>query len=215
MKKNLYKKKFYKKKTKLCEKISLKHKECKTEFCTTRANSKYEDYCAYCFGNLYKNSPKIRNFKTKERLVVDYIKEQYPNYDWIFDKIIEDGCSLKRPDIYLDLGYQILIIEIDENQHNCYEDICENKRIMTLSQDVNHRPIVFLRFNPDKYVNEENESVPSCFSITKITGALKVNNKINWNKRLETLKENIDIWIKKETNKTIELVKLFYDNIKK
>jgi hypothetical protein len=192
--------------------IDVKHPKCKVEFCTILANKKYEGYCAYCYGNLFPDDPKIKNFKTKERLVVDYIKEQYKNYDWIFDKTILDGCSNRRPDIYLDLGYQILIIEVDENQHRQYEDICENKRMMILSQDVNHRPIIFIRFNPDKYINEENKNVPSCFSITK-NGALKVNVKKNWNHRLEILKDNIDYWIEKETNKTIELVQLFYDEV--
>jgi hypothetical protein len=192
--------------------LKLKDKQCKSDFCDTQISNKaYEGHCAYCYSNLYPDSPIVRNFKTKERLVVDYLKDQYKDYDWIFDKIISDGCSKKRPDIYLDLGYQILIIEVDENQHRQYEDICENKRMMTLSQDVDHRPIVFIRFNPDKYINEENKSVPSCFSITKATGALKVNIQKNWNNRLKTLKEHIDYWIEKETNKTIELVQLYYD----
>jgi hypothetical protein len=191
--------------------IDVVNKRCKTEFCDTQVKNNYEGYCAYCYGNLFPDSPIVRNFKTKERLVVDYIKDQYKDYDWVFDKTISDGCSKKRPDIYLDLGYQIIIIEVDENQHRQYEDICENKRMMALSQDVNHRPIVFIRFNPDKYVNEEKKNVPSCFSITKATGALKVNVKKNWNNRLETLKENIDYWIEKTTNKTIELVQLYYD----
>ena len=64
-------------------------------------------------------------------------------------------CSKRRPDLFLDLGYQILIIEIDENQHLDYDCSCENKRIMELSQDVGHKPIVFIRFNPDEYCNDE------------------------------------------------------------
>jgi hypothetical protein len=194
--------------------INVVSPRCKTEFCDTQVTNKaYEGYCAYCFGNLYPNSPVIRNFKTKERLVVDYIKEYFKDYDWIFDKTINDGCSNRRPDIYLDLGYQILIIEVDENQHRYVENICENKRMMILSQDVNHRPIVFIRFNPDKYINEENKLVPSCFSIVETTGALKVNSKTKWMHRLEILKDNIDYWIEKETNKTIKLVQLFYDEV--
>jgi hypothetical protein len=194
--------------------IDVVNPRCKTEFCNTQiCNKSYEGYCAYCYANLYPNSPVVRNFKTKERLVVDYIKDQYKDYDWVFDKTISDGCSKKRPDIYLDLGYQILIIEVDENQHRQYEDICENKRMMILSQDVNHRPIVFIRFNPDKYINEENKLVPSCFSIVETTGALKVNSKTKWMNRLEILKDNIDYWIEKETNKTIKLVQLFYDEV--
>lgn len=57
------------------------------------------------------------------------------NY-WIHDKIIKDGCSLKRPDLLLDMGSHIINIEIDENSHTNYDNSCKNKRIMTLSQNV-------------------------------------------------------------------------------
>jgi hypothetical protein len=125
------------------------HKKCKTDLCNTIIyNPVYKGHCARCYGNLFPDSPLIRNFKTKERFVVDFIREQYPDLTWKFDKIVEDGCSRRRPDIYLDLGYQVIIIEVDENQHKFYENICENKRIMEISQDVGHRPIVFIRFNP-------------------------------------------------------------------
>jgi hypothetical protein len=195
--------------------VNVADKRCKTEFCDTHIwNKAYEGYCAFCYGNLYPDSPVVRNFKTKERLVVDYIKDQYQyqyeDYDWIFDKKITDGCSKRRPDIYLDLGYQVLIIEVDENQHRQYENICENKRMMILFQDVG-RPIVFIRFNPDTYTDNNNKKIKSCFSIDK-KGSLKVNNKTNWNNRLLQLKENIDYWIEKKTNKTIELVQLFYNS---
>ena len=49
----------------------------------------------------------------------------------------------------LDLGYQVVVVEVDENAHVGYS--CENKRLMKLSKDVFHRPIVFIRFNPDAY----------------------------------------------------------------
>ena len=36
--------------------------------------------------------------------------------------------------------------------YSIYPDCsCENKRIMEISQDLGHRPIVFIRFNPDEY----------------------------------------------------------------
>ena len=58
---------------------------------------------------------------------------------------------------YTNFANQIIIIEVNENQHIAYDCSCENKRIMKLSQDVGHKPIVFIRFNPDDY--EENEIV--------------------------------------------------------
>jgi hypothetical protein len=186
------------------------HLQCKV--CNnTRANPVYKGHCARCYGNLFPDSPLIRNFKTKERNVVDFIREQYPDLTWKFDKIIEDACSKRRPDIYLDLGYQVIIIEVDENQHKFYENICENKRIMEISQDVGHRPIVFIRFNPDKYLDKNNKNIPSCFSISKETGLVKINIKKNWNERLNSLKESVDYWLENETEKTIEIIQLYYD----
>jgi hypothetical protein len=59
----------------------------------------------------------------------------------------------------VDLGSHLLIIEVDENKHSSYDCSCENKRLMLLSQDVGHRPIVFLRFNPDDYIDEAGNKI--------------------------------------------------------
>jgi hypothetical protein len=101
--------------------------------------------------HLFPDKQVSRNYKTKEKYVIDYIKEQFKDIDIIADKQIQGGCSRRRPDILIDLGHQIIIVEIDENQHINYDCYCENKRIMELSQDVGHRPIIFIRFNPDDY----------------------------------------------------------------
>ncbi len=194
--------------------FDVKHKMCKTEHCETRVGNKaHRGYCAYCYANEFPNSPLVRNFKTKERLVVDFIKSIFKDYSWKFDKIIQDACSKRRPDIFLDLGYMIIIIEIDENQHRQYENICENKRVMEISKDTGHRPIVFIRFNPDKYKDKNNKNIPSCFSVTKTTGALKVTNDNKWNERLNKLKDTVQYWIDNKTEKTVEVVELFYDEI--
>ncbi len=194
------------------EMVNIKSKICITELCNTQVGNKfYEGYCAYCYGNLHPDSPMVKNFKTKERLVVDYIRNEFLEYTWKFDRIIENGCSRRRPDIFLDLGYQVIIIEIDENQHSDYDCSCENKRLMELSQDIGHRSLIFIRFNPDKYYDKENKKIPSCFSITQKTGALKINNKNKWNDRLSNLKTQIDYWIQNQTDKTIEIIQLYYD----
>jgi hypothetical protein len=57
------------------------------------------------------------NYKTKEYGVVEFIKNKFPNLSWIADKAISGGCSKKRPDLVLDSGHQIVIVEVDENQH--------------------------------------------------------------------------------------------------
>ena len=53
----------------------------------------------------------VRNYKTKENCVVDKIRDAFPDLSWIADKKVQDGCSKRRPDLLLDLGSHVLIIE--------------------------------------------------------------------------------------------------------
>jgi len=193
--------------------INIKDKICKNEWCLTQVQKKYDGYCLYCYMNLFPDKPVSRNYKTKEYAVVEFVKTKFPSLDWISDKRIFDGCSKRRPDLFLDLGYQIIIIEVDENQHTAYDCSCENKRIMELSQDVGHKPIVFIRFNPDDY--DDNEiRISSCWSLNnKGICVVKKSKNNEWIQRLNTLKEQLNYWINPDniTNKTIEIIQLFYD----
>ena len=186
---------------------------CKTYLCNTIVQEKYDGYCLRCFIHLFPDKPVCRNYKTKEYAVVEYIKQNYPDLSWIPDKIISGGCSRRRPDVLLDLGYQVIIIEIDENQHIDYDCSCENKRIMELSQDMGHRPIIFIRFNPDDYMKNETK-ITSCWGQDKKgICVIKKSKNTEWCERLAILKQTIDYWITPAniTNKTIETIQLFYD----
>jgi hypothetical protein len=193
--------------------INITIKKCKTPLCETKANPYYENYCLRCFIYTYPDKRTHKNYKTKEQSVVDYISKTFPNLTIITDKINKDGCSKKRPDILIDLGYQIIIIEIDEKQHKNYDCSCDNKRIMEISQDNGHRPIIFIRFNPDSYKIGENK-MSSCWKLSKdgflILDKLK---SIEWNNRLSSLKDQINYWCnpKNLTDKTIEIIQLYYD----
>ena len=193
--------------------INIKDKICKTHLCYTQVKDKYDGYCLYCYINIFPDKPLSRNYKTKEYSVVDFVKNKYPNLNWISDKKISNGFSKRRPDLLLDLIYQIIIIEIDENQHIDYDCSCENKRIMELSQDVGHRPIIFIRFNPDDYTNN-NVNITSCWSQNnKGICVVKKSKEKEWNERLKSLENQINYWINPDnkTNKTIETIQLFYD----
>lgn len=186
---------------------------CKSEWCETSGNKKYEGYCLSCFVNNPENQDKpiIKNYKTKEKEVVEFVKQQFPNYTWMHDKKVQDGCSKRRPDLLLDMGSHIVIIEVDENKHTDYDCSCENKRLMQLSQDVLHRPIIFIRFNPDGYKDINNVSHTTCWKVNKL-GILCIpkTKQEEWNQRLNTLKEQIQYWIDNPSEKTIEIVELFY-----
>jgi hypothetical protein len=183
---------------------------CKSDWCDSIKHKSRDGYCHYCFVHLYPDHELSKNFKTKEKTVIDFVKENYPEVIWISDKIIEGGCSKRRPDLLCDLGDYILIIEVDENQHRRYDCSCEHKRLMEISLDLGHRPIVFIRFNPDDYIDKEQKKVKSCWSISK-TGVLSINSKKHWNERLEALKIQVDYWMKHKSEKTLEIVELFYD----
>lgn len=189
---------------------------CVSGFCDTMKNPKYENYCLRCFVYLFPDKPNTRNYKTREKNVTDFIISLFKDFSWIADKKVQDGCSKRRPDLFLDLGFQIIIIEIDENQHNNYDCSCENKRIMEISKDVGHRPIVFIRFNPDDYINKNNENIKSCWKVNN-KGIIQIQkNKLEeWNNRLENLKNQIEYWCKEEnkTNKIIEVIQLYFDEI--
>ena len=192
--------------------VNIKNKKCK--ICTTRSSTKYEGYCFRCFIYTFPEKPVSTNYKTKERSVVDYVLNTFPDYDWISDKKVMDGCSKRRPDLLLDLGYQVLIIEIDETQHRDYDCSCENKRMMEISKDVDHRPIIFIRFNPDTYINKDKKIITTVWKVNKL-GICCINKKKEkeWNNRLNALKLIIEYWCndKNKTNKTLEIIHLYYD----
>ena len=201
-------------KHRLVDMIDVVSKSCKSEWCQTIPHfNKYDGYCLRCFIYLFPDKTVSRNYKTKEYSVVEFVKTKFPHFDFVADKIISGGCSKRRPDLLLDILYQIIIIEIDENQHQDYDCTCENKRVMELSQDLGHRPIVFIRFNPDDY-KKDGKNITSCWECDK-NGicVVKKSKQKEWLERLNTLEDQIKYWTDPEnmTDKTIEIIQLFYD----
>ena len=184
---------------------------CKSSFCDTHGNKRYNGYCVRCCLYLFPDKVIARNYKTKENCVVDNVKESFPNLSWISDKKIQDGCSKRRPDLLLDMGSHIIIIEVDENKHSTYDCSCENKRLMELSRDLDHRPIIFLRFNPDGYVDENEVEIKSCWSYNS-AGFMRVTKKKEgeWKNRLESLMDQINYWMNNDPTRTVTIVELFY-----
>ncbi len=87
---------------------------CKTPKCETHGIWKYEGHCLRCFVHLFPDKPNTRNYKTKENAVAAHLQEKFPGVTWVTDKRIEGGCS-RRPDLFLDMGSHVFIIEADEN----------------------------------------------------------------------------------------------------
>ena len=194
--------------------VNVCHPICKTHLCGTKVSEKYEGYCMICFMNLFPDKPITKNYLTKENNVRKFVLESFGDLSWIVDKKIKDGCSKRRPDLLLDLGYQIIIIEIDENQHITYDSSCEYKRLVDISDDLGNRPIILIRFNPDDYILQDGTKKQSCWSInTKGLCSIKKTYQKEWQERLNILKEKIIFWLNPE-NKTQDLIlmeHLFFD----
>ena len=194
--------------------MDVKNKTCAQEGCETRANQNFYGYCCPCFHNLpqFQDHPRVRNYKNKERSVAEFVELSFPTISWTFDKRVYDGCSKRRPDILADFGTHLIMVEVDENQHNQYETTCENRRLMELSQDVKHRPIVVLRFNPDDY-KVNGKKMHSCWVINKNTGLCHIGKtkEKEWQRRLNELKTLIELKIKNVPKKTLSEHRLFYD----
>ena len=135
------------------------------------------------------------------------IRKAYPEI--VLDKAISGGCSRKRPDGLIDLTTHVIIVEVDENQHKDYNTICDNKRTMLISQDLDHRPIVFIRVNPDKYVTD-GKTIPSAFTLTKATGKLKVKPKV-LKHRIDTTLRAIEKHCNAIPDQMITVESLFFD----
>ena len=184
---------------------------CKAPHCETRGIKKYDGYCLPCCIHYCPEIQVSRNFKTKENDVVSRVLEKYPDFNWIADKKIQDGCSKRRPDLLLDFGSHVIIVEVDENKHTTYDCSCQNKRLMEISQDIGHKPVVFIRFNPDAYVNQEGKKVTSCWRINGY-GVLDISKskRDEWHTRIDMLLQQLEYWINNIPHKTVEIVELFY-----
>ncbi len=174
-----------------------------------RANPKYKSYCARCYFYLNPNDPRIINYKTKEHTFMIPLSNQYPNM--ILDKIVQGGCSKRRPDGLLDCFTHSIIIEIDENQHSNYDPLCESRRTMELFVDLGSRPLILIRLNPDSYTKANtNHRTNGCFSLSTKTGELKLNEE-EINIRLNKLYETIESNIQQIPESSITTIQLYYD----
>lgn len=197
----------YKSRCKICGGSQL----CKAPLCETRGIKKYNGYCLPCCIHLCPEIEISRNFKTKENAVVSHVLETYSDFGWVADKTVQDGCSKRRPDLLLELGSHVIVVEIDENKHNSYDCSCQNKRLMEISQDVGHRPVIFIRFNPDAYTDQHGNKITSCWRINGY-GVLQIakSKREEWDKRMGALLQHIEYWIQNVPTKTVEIIELFY-----
>jgi len=183
---------------------------CSNQWCESIKISKKKPYCNRCWSILHPEEEKSRKYRLKEQQIVfdvlSYIEEEkIQPYEIIKNRIL-NACSKRRPDLFLDFLTHSIVVEIDEEQHENYS--CETKRICELWEDTGHRPIVFIRFNPDKYRNE-NKTIPTCMSYSKARNQLILNQP--YYDRLKVLTDTISNYITRIPDRSITIEQLFYN----
>ena len=108
--------------------------------------------CRYCdileeTAHVCNRCKKVQN--KKEWAIVRYLRTAIDtNFEYNSSKMLQ-GCSKKRPDVYFELAKHCVIVEIDENQHNTYQDSCECSRINEIVNGIGGKPVIIIRYNPD------------------------------------------------------------------
>jgi hypothetical protein len=199
---------------------------------SVKRNNVYDGYCVRCFCSLNKNDEraiKARGYiHAKEQEVKKHLQDSFPQYLWTFDKVYNDSTGKNRmvgrfrPDARTTCEDRVLIVEVDEDSHGSYMCSKEREREESFVAQAGQKTVVLIRFNPDKYVDFDGKTHPSCFKMSKEECIVSVNptQKTQWAKRIEALKATISYIL----NPTHELppnledrpcltIELFYDNI--
>lgn len=207
------------------------HSLCPYDVSVERKNP-YDGYCVRCFCAKFKNDQRAINAKgyihAKEQEVRKHLQELFPQYSWTFDKVYNDLTGKNRmvgrfrPDARTTCEERVLIVEVDEDSHRSYMCAKEREREESFVAQAGRKTVVLIRFNPDKYIDFDGKTHPSCFKMSKKECIVSVNptQKAQWSKRIATLKSTISFILDpsnelppKQEDRPCLTIELFYDNI--
>lgn len=178
------------------------------------SNKQYRGKCMSCFVEANPDVRVFRNIKVKETEMTRFIKNTRLWPDAVYDKSILGGISMFRPDVFIDSRTHAVIVECDEHQHMKNRNPLKiHQRNLALQVDAK-KPIVIIRFNPDRYVALSGIAVKSCFC-TDDEGRVVVRNESvsDWNRRLQKLQEEIIHQLaQRNVSETITVVLLFFSS---
>jgi hypothetical protein len=189
---------------KLCKKdtdIDLRHIQCKSEHCDTRAQEKFDGYCAWCFQHLFPEDERTcamprKSFETEVASAILAHDASYKH-----DKRLESGgcdcLSRRRIDFWKVIGNTMLAIEVDEHQHRMYDSVDEQNRYDDLFMVFSGKWI-FIRFNPNAYrENGKAKNSPLKERLPKLLDAIRTHEERA---------------IKEKNMNLIEIHRLFFDS---
>ncbi|QJX71883.1 hypothetical protein F-M6_0120 [Faustovirus] len=119
--------------------------------------------------------------KEKEDRIKQLFDSKGIKYD-SYNKVIDSNCSNKRPDFVIDYNTFFVVVEVDETQHSRYNQDCETTRMKQIHQSVG-MDTLFIRFNPDSYIDNTNKVIKSYAkrenTLIKLLGSLRNIEKLD------------------------------------
>ncbi len=117
------------------------------------------------------------------------------------------------------LPHTVIIVECDEDQHKRYDPEDDDERTCTLFTDVQelyNRPLVFIRFNPDGYIDSEGNRHRTPWETGDSEKPLVIGERFSeeWNNRLTLLQGVLKYFMNPSHPPVLDLIvkKLFFDN---
>lgn len=132
------------------EDINLAERECKS--CNLEYILNENNLCEFCDPIVIEKAKLV-----KQNALMDFLDSKDLKGDSTDIMIDKGTCGKERPDRVFDFEDKIIIIECDENQHKERNCICEQTRMINISQSFGGIPVYFIRWNPDKYKSKNKE----------------------------------------------------------
>ncbi len=105
-----------------------------------------DNQCITCKPSVFNEFIKKHELRIKSLLDANGFK--YASHDKIANGV---DCGKERPDFVFDCGTHIVILEVDEDQHSGYQCLCEQTRMINITQGFGGMRIFWIRFNPDSF----------------------------------------------------------------
>ena len=136
----------------------------------------------------------LKSHKKEWSIVSQFRKEIRTPFTYDSSSML-GNCSKRRPDIFFDLPKHCVIVEVDENQHKSYKDICECARISEIVGGICGKSIILIRYNTDVVKNKGKK--------------LEFRMKYRVNYLIKIVKKELT---KEYDSFIVKMIQLFYDD---
>lgn len=106
--------------------------------------------CEFCDPTRFETARLV-----KQNALMEYLNRKGLKGNATDIMIDRGACGRERPDRVFEFDDKVVILECDEHQHKDRECLCEQTRMVNLSQAYGGMPVYFVRWNPDNYTSPD------------------------------------------------------------